>query len=80
MKSGFKSIFKKEDDCYISYWNTFTGTIMSQLSTIGNMILIEYLTKPLLKEVKVKINDNTNVFVNEIKLIKNLLIRIFDIT
>ena len=70
-KCGFKSIFKKEDDCYISYWNTFTGTIMSQLSSIGNIILTEYLTEPLLKEVSVKINNNANVFVNEIKLIKN---------
>ena len=70
-KCGFESIFKKEDDYYRSYWNTFTGMIMSQLSTIGNMILTEYLTKPLLKEVSVKINSNANVFVNEIKLIKN---------
>lgn len=70
-KCGFESIFKKEDDYYRSYWNTFTGMIMSQLSTIGNMILTEYLTKPLLEETRVKINDNTSVFVNEIKLIKN---------
>ena len=70
-KCGFESIFKKEDDYYRSYWNTFTGMIMSQLSTTGNMILTEYLTKPLLEETRVKINDNTSVFVNEIKLIKN---------